>query len=298
MEFSRARDKVVVILGPTASGKSRLSIDIASIFPSEIINSDKIQVYKGLDITSNKISLEEQLGIPHHLLGNIDSSSSLDEISTSQYRSWASLLISEINNRGNIPIVVGGSNSFVYSLLAKQFNPNVDVFSKSSQGCFELKYDCCFLWVYVSPPILNKYIDKRVNDMLEKGMLNELAEFHRSERMGMHQPYKGLAKAIGVQEFEEYFKRYASEINVLEGDEVQRRMYEEAVKAIKENTCELARRQAEKINFLKTKGWNITILDGTYSLQALLDGSKSWFDTWETQVLKPSVEIVKSFLKA
>ncbi|XP_021755871.1 adenylate isopentenyltransferase 1, chloroplastic-like [Chenopodium quinoa] len=297
MQLSIARDKVVVILGPTASGKSRLSVEIASIFPSEIINSDKIQVYKGLDITSNKISLEEQLGVPHHLLGNIDSSSH-DEISTAQYRSWASLLISEINNRGNLPIVVGGSNSFVYSLVAKQFNPNVDIFFESSQGCFELRYDCCFLWVYVSPHILNKYIDKRVNDMLEKGMLNELAEFHLSEKMGKHQPYKGLAKAIGVQEFEEYFKRYASETNVLEGDKVQRRMYEEAVKAIKENTCELARRQAKKINFLKTKGWNITILDGTYSIQALMDGSKSWFDIWETQVLKPSVKIVKSFLKA
>uniref|UniRef100_A0A803LJG2 Uncharacterized protein n=1 Tax=Chenopodium quinoa TaxID=63459 RepID=A0A803LJG2_CHEQI len=235
MKFPIARDKVVVILGPTTSGKSRLSIEIASKFPSEIINSDKIQVYKGLDITSNKISLEEQLGVPHHLLGTIDSSSP-DEISTAQYRSWDSLLISEINNRGNLPTVVG--------------------------------------------------------------MLNELAEFHRSERKGMHQPYKGLAKAIGVQEFEEYFKRYASETNVLEGDEVQRRMYEEAVKAIKENTCELARRQAEKINFLKSKGWNITILDGTYSLQALMDGSKSWFNTWETQVLEPSVKIVKSFLKA
>ncbi|KAE8722882.1 Adenylate isopentenyltransferase 3 [Hibiscus syriacus] len=67
----REKDKVVILLGATGTGKSRLSIDLATRFPAEIINSDKIQVHAGLDIATNKIPEEERCGIPHHLLGVI-----------------------------------------------------------------------------------------------------------------------------------------------------------------------------------------------------------------------------------
>ncbi|KAL0380768.1 UNVERIFIED_CONTAM: Adenylate isopentenyltransferase 1, chloroplastic [Sesamum angustifolium] len=74
----RRHRKIVVIMGPTGCGKSKLSVDLASrFFPSsEIINSDKIQVYRGLDITTNKISLPERKNVRHHLLGDFGSSDS------------------------------------------------------------------------------------------------------------------------------------------------------------------------------------------------------------------------------
>ncbi|XP_026426896.1 tRNA dimethylallyltransferase 2-like isoform X2 [Papaver somniferum] len=62
--------KVVIIMRATGAGKSRLAIDFASHFPVEIINADSMQVYNGLDILTNKVTLQEQKGIPHHLLGN------------------------------------------------------------------------------------------------------------------------------------------------------------------------------------------------------------------------------------
>ena len=64
-----SREKVVFIMGATGTGKSILSIDLAARFPAEIINLDKIQCHKGLDIVTNKVTKEEQCGIPHHLLG-------------------------------------------------------------------------------------------------------------------------------------------------------------------------------------------------------------------------------------
>ncbi|XP_065869311.1 tRNA dimethylallyltransferase 2-like isoform X2 [Euphorbia lathyris] len=66
-----AKPKVVVIMGPTGSGKSKLAIDLASHFPIEIINADSMQVYHGLDVLTNKVPLHEQNGVPHHLLGTI-----------------------------------------------------------------------------------------------------------------------------------------------------------------------------------------------------------------------------------
>ncbi|XP_011102054.1 adenylate isopentenyltransferase 5, chloroplastic-like [Sesamum indicum] len=72
MNKHQGKDKVVVVLGATGTGKSRLAIDLATRFGAEVINSDKIQVYKGLDIVTNKVSNEECHGVPHHLLGIID----------------------------------------------------------------------------------------------------------------------------------------------------------------------------------------------------------------------------------
>ncbi|CAO2821100.1 unnamed protein product [Amaranthus hypochondriacus] len=69
----RNKDKVVVVIGATGTGKSRLSIDLAKKFQPEIINPDKIQVYKGLEIATNKVTEEESRGVPHHILGTVDS---------------------------------------------------------------------------------------------------------------------------------------------------------------------------------------------------------------------------------
>ncbi|KAK9705213.1 hypothetical protein RND81_07G041400 [Saponaria officinalis] len=288
----RQKDKVVVIMGPTGSGKSRLSVDLASRFPGEVINSDKIQVYRGLDITTNKITLNEQLGVPHHLLGDIDSASH-GEFTPSHFRSHASHVVSGILGRGKVPYIAGGSNSFIYALLAERFNPETDVFTGLDPVCSELRYKCCFLWVDVSLPVLNEYLKKRVDEMIDSGMVDELEGYYDSDELNDSPPNTGLRKAIGVPEFERYF----SDTCRMEDDIVREGAYEEAVRAIKENTCRLAKTQMEKIQRLRGGGWGLHRVDGTYSFRAVLEGSKSWSDIWEKQVLKPSMKIVKSFLE-
>ncbi|KAL9166506.1 hypothetical protein ABFS82_05G034000 [Erythranthe guttata] len=297
---ARRHKKIVVIMGPTGCGKSKLSVDLATrFFPSsEIINSDKIQVYRGLDITTNKIPPHERKGVPHHLLGEFDPSESHPEFTPSDFRSSASSTISEILSHRKVPFIVGGSNSLIYALLAKKFDPELDVFSGSnSVFCKELRYSCCFIWVDVSLPVLNEYLVKRVDDMLDSGMFDELAEYFADpESDSVSQ--SGLKKAIGVPEFERYFRRFRDDWR-LDDDVAKRRAYEEALWAIKENTCRLAKRQLWKILRLRdAAGWDIKSVDATASVTAAAmgGGGRRVADIWERQVVEPSVKIVRRFL--
>ncbi|GLT91820.1 hypothetical protein SLE2022_096910 [Rubroshorea leprosula] len=70
--FFGRKDKVIFVMGAAGTGKSRLAIDLATRFPAEVVNSDKTQVFKGLDIVTNKVTEEECRGVPHHLLGFVD----------------------------------------------------------------------------------------------------------------------------------------------------------------------------------------------------------------------------------
>lgn len=108
------KQKVVVVMGATGTGKSRLSIDLATSFPAEIINADKIQVYEGLDIVTNKITEEECIGVPHHLLGIVDPEA---DFTAENFISMASLAMKSIHGRGKLPIIAGGSNSFIEALV-------------------------------------------------------------------------------------------------------------------------------------------------------------------------------------
>ncbi|KAL1807747.1 hypothetical protein ACET3Z_024737 [Daucus carota] len=282
-------------MGPTGSGKSKLSVDLASTFfkPSEIINSDKIQLYKGLDITTNKITLHQQQGVAHHLLGAIDSSY---YVTPFEFRSFASRYVSDIISRRKLPFIVGGSNSLIYALLTKRFDPNSEVFngSKPDPVSSELRYNCCLLYMDVSLPVLNQYLSKRVDEMLDSGMLDELQEFYESGGFDSVNP-NGLGQAIGIPELNKYF-RCTKKIN--SEDDVARRMYEEAVQQIKDNTCQLAKRQVWKIQRLREAGWDLHRIDATEAFKAALGRSKARVaDIWERQVVETSVKIVREFLE-
>lgn len=286
-------NKTIVIMGPTGSGKSKLSIDLTSRFfnSSEIINSDKIQLYNGLDITTNKITLQDQLGVTHHLLGAINSSCSLTPF---EFRSLASHYISDITSRNKLPFIVGGSNSLIYALLSKKFDPNSNIFSnpKPDSISSELQYNCCFLYVDVALPILNQYLSKRVDEMLESGMLQELQDFYESGKFDSVSP-NGLRKAIGIPELEKYMK-YSKCTNF--DKDAAKTMYDDAIKEIKDNTCQLAKRQIEKIQRLRDVGWDLHRIDATDAFSASLRGDRA-ADIWERKVVEPSFKIVKRFLE-
>ena len=100
-------------MGPTASGKTALSVQLAQALNGEIISVDSAQVFKGMDIGTAKPSLEERAGIPHHLLDILDPS---EVFSTGQFRDQALVLMNDIAARGKIPILVGGTMLYFNAL--------------------------------------------------------------------------------------------------------------------------------------------------------------------------------------
>lgn len=106
--------KVIAIVGPTAVGKTSLSIDLAKRFDGEIISGDSMQVYRGLDIGTAKVTLEEQAGVLHHLIDVRDIDQSY---SAADFQQAAREVIQEITDRGKVPIVVGGTGLYIQSLL-------------------------------------------------------------------------------------------------------------------------------------------------------------------------------------
>lgn len=109
-------NKVIIITGPTASGKSDIAIEIAKIFDGEIISADSQQVYRYMDIGTNKIKNDH--GITHHMIDIINPD---DNFSVEDFSNRAQELISEINHKGKVAIVAGGTGFYIDSLL---FNMN------------------------------------------------------------------------------------------------------------------------------------------------------------------------------
>lgn len=107
-------NKVIVITGPTAVGKTKLSIEIAKKYHGEIINADAVQVYKGLDIGSAKVTEEEKENIPHHLF---DIKEVNEEYTIYHYQKDARKMIDDIQKRGKTPILVGGTGLYIKSAL-------------------------------------------------------------------------------------------------------------------------------------------------------------------------------------
>src|SRR5690554_6678623 len=102
---------VITIVGATGTGKSRLSLDLATHLestgqPAEVVNADAMQLYRGMDIGTAKLTVEERRGIPHHLLDVLDPS---DDASVARYQPAAREAIRGILDRGAVPVLVGGS---------------------------------------------------------------------------------------------------------------------------------------------------------------------------------------------
>ncbi|KAG2594434.1 hypothetical protein PVAP13_5NG645500, partial [Panicum virgatum] len=112
----RWRAKVVIVMGATGAGKSRLAVDLAAHFAGvEVVSADSMQVYRGLDVLTNKVPLHEQNGVPHHLLSVIDPSV---EFTCRDFRDHAVPIIQEILDRGGLPVIVGGTNFYIQALVS------------------------------------------------------------------------------------------------------------------------------------------------------------------------------------
>ena len=263
-------EKVVIIMGATGTGKSKLYVHLASRYKAELINSDKMQVYKGLDIVTNKLTMEEQCGIPHHLLGILNPYA---DFTVDHFRYMVVRAIESIVSRGHLPIIVGVSNTYIEALIDDE------------DSKFRSKYDCCFVWVDVLVLVLDPFLSKRVDQMIENGMVDELRK--------MFDPNvdhsQGIFRSIGIPEFDQYFRNESSldkETNAM--------LIQKAISEMKENTYKLACLRVEKIYRLRDiKGWNIHRLDAT---QVFKKKGKESDEAWNELVARPSVAIVGQFL--
>ncbi|MBW4838985.1 MAG: tRNA (adenosine(37)-N6)-dimethylallyltransferase MiaA [Paenibacillaceae bacterium] len=107
------KPKLLVLLGPTAVGKTKLSIELARALSCEIISGDSMQVYRGMDIGTAKITKEEMGGVPHHLIDVLDPD---EPFSVALFQEWCRKLIPEITSRGRLPFIVGGTGLYIESV--------------------------------------------------------------------------------------------------------------------------------------------------------------------------------------
>lgn len=114
---------VVAIVGPTASGKTSLSLDLAEALGGEVVNTDAMQVYRGMDIGTAKLPPAERRGIPHHLLDTLDVR---EPATVAQFQGWARAAIADIRRRGATPVLVGGSALYTRAILDRFDFPGTD----------------------------------------------------------------------------------------------------------------------------------------------------------------------------
>ena len=113
--------KVVVITGPTATGKTKLGVAVAKMLGSEVISADSMQIYKYMDIGTAKPTAAETEGLVHHMVGCV---SPFESYSVSRYVEEASACADDIIERGKTPVIVGGTGLYIEALLAgREFAP-------------------------------------------------------------------------------------------------------------------------------------------------------------------------------
>ncbi len=114
---------IIVICGATATGKSDLAIALAQRFDGEIINADSMQIYKGMDIGTAKLSVDERQGVRHHLLDVLDVN---QDSTVAWYQKKARAAIDDIESRGKRPVIVGGTGLYIKSILDELNFPDTD----------------------------------------------------------------------------------------------------------------------------------------------------------------------------
>ena len=239
---------IIVIVGPTGVGKTKMSIELAKKLDAEIINGDSVSIYKELDIGSAKPSLEEREGIPHHL---IDIKDVCEDYTVFDYQKDVRKLIEEINSRGKRIIIVGGTGLYIkaalydYNFTEGTTNntyedlTNEEILNKIKQYDVELPninnrirlvrllnklenneeitnnkdkllYPVKVIGLTTDRDYLYERINKRVDIMVENGLLDEI-----NSLKDKYQNSRVLNSGIGYKEFYDYLYNNKSLEDVL-----------------------------------------------------------------------------------
>lgn len=157
-------DKVIVILGPTGIGKSKLALECAKRLNGEIISADSMQIYKGLNIGTAKPSKQEREEVPHHL---IDIRNFNESYNAFEFVEDCKNLLKNIIHRNKTPIIVGGTNLYISALIK---NYNFQNGTKNEENSYKYITYCLTM---DREKLYNK-INSRVDEMMQKGLLSEV----------------------------------------------------------------------------------------------------------------------------
>ncbi len=286
------KQKIIVVVGPTASGKTALGIHLAEKFCGEVVSGDSMQIYKDMDIATAKPTKDEMKNIKHHLIGFVNPE---DEYSVASFCNDASSAVKEIVSSGKLPFLVGGTGLYIDSFInnitffenanssevrnalykelaengieklydellsvdseaAKNIHPNNEVrviraleiyrltgetLTEQNKRSHEIEseYEPLYIGIsYKNRETLYERINKRVDIMLENGLLDETLEFYKKYAS------KTAVNAIGYKELKPY----------IDG----KKSLEECVEHLKQSTRRYAKRQLtwfkknEKINWV------------------------------------------------
>lgn len=297
---------LIIITGPTAAGKTDLSVRLAQAIGGEIISADSMQVYRHMDIGSAKITEEEKKGIPHYLIDVLDPE---EEFNVAVFQKMAKAAVNTIYSHGNIPIVTGGTGFYIQALLydidftetgedssireeletmgrekggeylhelllkidpdsAAEIHPNnkkrviraIEFFRQTGEKISEHNrrereksspYDFLYYTVNMDREVLYQRIDRRVDLMMERGLVSEVK---RLKEMGCTREMVSM-QGLGYKEILDYLQGICT--------------LEEAVYILKRDTRHFAKRQ---ITWFKRERdvRNIFLPDFDYDLDRVL----------------------------
>lgn len=298
---------LIILTGPTAVGKTALSIRLAKAIGGEIISADSMQVYRGMDIGSAKITKEEMMGVPHHLIDVLEPS---EEFNVTVFQTMAKAAVEEIYSRGHIPIVAGGTGFYIQALLndidfaetgedpsirreleriakekgaeylhgllltvdpesAKQIHANnvkrviraIEFYRQTGERISEHNkrerekkspYDFLYFVVNTDRDLLYQRIDKRVDDMVEQGLVDEVKKLKDS---GCTKDMVSM-QGLGYKEILDYLQGEYS--------------LEEALYLLKRDTRHFAKRQITWFKREKDVRW-LNLPDYGYDLDKVLE---------------------------
>ena len=194
MSMKNNNRKIVVVVGPTASGKSGFAVKLAKKIKGEVISADSRQVYKGLNIGTGKITKKEMMGIPHHLL---DVVSPKRIFTVTQYRKLTLKAIQDIWKRGNTPILCGGTGFYIQSVIDGINIPNVKPNSKLRRELNKESAEELFQQLKKKDPERARTIDARNKVRLVRAL--EIVDSLGSVPMLKKNPIKSTVLMIGIK---------------------------------------------------------------------------------------------------
>ncbi|KAK4040015.1 IPP transferase-domain-containing protein [Parachaetomium inaequale] len=365
----RKMKPLIIIYGSTGTGKSDLAVELATRYNGEIINADAMQLYKGLPIITNKLTVPEQRGIPHHLLGSIELGE--DPWVVAQFKKEATRIIAEIRDRGKLPIVVGGTAYYLDGLLfegrvvddqpaleggalnrdelaakypiltdspeamlaklreidpvmADKWHPNdarkirtsLEIYYATGRRASDIYAEqrnkkeskwasqdrdraqghglgeILLFWLYAQREVLNERLHKRVDKMVQNGLLSETAEVYDylQQRLAVGETIdrsKGIWQSIGFRQFEPYLTAVKQTPDSPELDKLKQAGIDETKAATRQYAKYQVRWMTMKtISSLQEE----KLLDRLY----LLDSSD--IDRWGAEVRDKGVELARQFL--
>ena len=199
-----AQEKVLVILGATATGKSSLALTLAENLGTEIISADSMSVYKNFNIGTAKPSTRELKKIRHHLIDILEPN---EKFSVAEFVNRAEKIISEINSRGKIPIVVGGTGLYIQALIeGYKFKDNSKSQEKFLADTGKLKYNALVIGLTANRQKLYERINERTKKMFDAGLVEEVQKLLSTGISPNSQAMLG----IGYKETVEYLQGAAT----------------------------------------------------------------------------------------